>query len=160
MALNNTQFLILAGKPDALRSLLKHAETHLATMVHAAWDLMLSAPSKKPSLSLNTSEANEATDNSNTCETNATQTRYTAERDRDSDSGGSSSDWYDDQPSSREHSDVDQFDDGEEKAETGLKTRDRSADEQGDAAHAPSEEERGTDASLSALSPGSDYACF
>ena len=42
-----------AGKPDALRSILKHAETHLSEMVHAAWDLILSTSSKKPSTSLN-----------------------------------------------------------------------------------------------------------
>lgn len=95
------------GKPDALRAMLKHTETHLATMVHAAWDLMLSTPSKKSSLTLK-----DASDTLDGPEQQPDSNRHPG--DHASDSDHSSSDWLSDSSSSGE------LPDGVEQAEHDL----------------------------------------
>jgi hypothetical protein len=91
-----------AGTPDALRSILKHAEAHLAAMVHAAWDLTLITPSKKPSVSLNdaidTPEQKRIPERPQHDSTSAMESHVP--HDLYSDTDSSSSDWYADHTSS------------------------------------------------------------
>lgn len=77
-------------------------------MVHAAWDLMLSAPSKNPSISLN--DAVGAVDSTSNVDSThydqqARSPEATGKADHSSDSGSSSSGWYSDQTSSAELTD-------------------------------------------------------